>query len=370
MLQESYTYAPETVYTDGVPVTTYPMATDTTYTTAAGTYSSTDALATPTTSICVHLLSRHIAGGNRRHHAARRFDLAKRLGRRAPDRRFLRPAGQSHLVEGRPGRITAQPCMTRLTGQLTESIQDVNTATASGMPTDPVLPGTATWATPSGRRGLTLDTDYQYDALGRVTQALGPAHLAVVNGAAQNVRTATWTVYQDAVCYGRPITHQTWTAQGYVPAAGGDGDDRGPRLHHHHRPGGPHADESRPPSPARPPGWRRPTPQPPSRSPTTSPGPRDQYSRQRLVSTRVYYSISSPSGAGTAAANYDETDYGYDSSGRLVWTKTPDGTITWNVCTFAAWSRARGWARMTAGQVRSLLGSLPGTIRPPRTAVR
>ena len=50
VLQESYTYAPETVYTDGVPVTTYPVATDTTYTTATSTLSSTDALATPTTS--------------------------------------------------------------------------------------------------------------------------------------------------------------------------------------------------------------------------------------------------------------------------------------------------------------------------------
>ena len=48
-----------------------------------------------------------------------------------------------------------------------------------------------------------------------------------------------------------------------------------------------------------------------------------QYSHKQLVGTRVYYDI--------ADGHYNETDYGYDPDGRLEWTKSPDGTITWNV---------------------------------------
>jgi YD repeat-containing protein len=55
-----------------------------------------------------------------------------------------------------------------------------------------------------------------------------------------------------------------------------------------------------------------------------------QYSHKQLVSTRVYYAIPA-SGAGTAAANYDETDYGYNAVGAQEWTETPAGTITWSV---------------------------------------
>jgi hypothetical protein len=41
----------------------------------------------------------------------------------------------------------------------------------------------------------------------------------------------------------------------------------------------------------------------------------DEYSHKQLVSTRVYYAIPA-SGIGTATANYNETDYGYDMDGR------------------------------------------------------
>ena len=56
----------------------------------------------------------------------------------------------------------------------------------------------------------------------------------------------------------------------------------------------------------------------------------DQYSHKQLASTRVYSVIPS-SGTGTSTANYAQTTYGYDPVGRLEWTETPDGTITWNV---------------------------------------
>jgi RHS repeat-associated protein len=55
-----------------------------------------------------------------------------------------------------------------------------------------------------------------------------------------------------------------------------------------------------------------------------------EYSHEQLVSTRVYYAIPE-SGTGTAAANYNETDYGYNAVGTQIWAETPDGTITWNV---------------------------------------
>ena len=52
------------------------------------------------------------------------------------------------------------------------------------------------------------------------------------------------------------------------------------------------------------------------------------YSHKQLVSTNVYYDIPS---TGTSGVNYNQTSYGYDTLGRHVWTKSPAGTITWNV---------------------------------------
>ena len=60
------------------------------------------------------------------------------------------------------------------------------------------------WETPNGG-GLHVRTDYEYDLLGRQTQVLGPEH--DVDG--RMVRTASWTVYQDA-------DRETWSAQGYA----------------------------------------------------------------------------------------------------------------------------------------------------------
>jgi hypothetical protein len=54
-----------------------------------------------------------------------------------------------------------------LTGEVLQRIDDVDTATASGVP--------AGWSTPAGG-GLNLVTDYEYDCIGRVTQELGPVH--------------------------------------------------------------------------------------------------------------------------------------------------------------------------------------------------
>ena len=103
-----------------------------------------------------------------------------------------------------------------LTGLLTTPIQDADAGDGS-------LSGlslTFTWPTlPASGQGISQQTDYTYDALGRVTQTLGPAHYAMVAGytTPQNIRSATWTIYGDAI-------QQTWSAQGYVlvssPAVG------------------------------------------------------------------------------------------------------------------------------------------------------
>ena len=55
-----------------------------------------------------------------------------------------------------------------------------------------------------------LDTDYQYDIQGRLTCVLGPAHDAIgADGQSLSVRTAQWTVYDDA-------NSAVLTTQGYA----------------------------------------------------------------------------------------------------------------------------------------------------------
>ena len=72
-----------------------------------------------------------------------------------------------------------------ITGAVTEEIDDVNTANPGGNPGVSALPVTSgvPWATASGPDlGQNLVTDYQYNLAGRLSQVMGPAHLAVVNG--------------------------------------------------------------------------------------------------------------------------------------------------------------------------------------------
>jgi hypothetical protein len=63
--------------------------------------------------------------------------------------------------------------------------------------------------------GLALETDFEFDDLGRTTQVLGPTHTIDLGGTATSIRRATWTVYQDAI-------DQIWSGQGY--ATGSDPD--------------------------------------------------------------------------------------------------------------------------------------------------
>ena len=90
-----------------------------------------------------------------------------------------------------------------LTDHLVTTIADVDASDGYSLPT---LSLTGWPSLPSS--GVSAESDYQYDALGRVTQTLGPAHMAEIDGTMTNIRTASWNVYKDA-------GHETWTAKGY-----------------------------------------------------------------------------------------------------------------------------------------------------------
>ena len=92
-----------------------------------------------------------------------------------------------------------------VTGLLTETVEDVSTASLS-------LPTGCTWTPTPNSTGQNLTTDYQYDSLGRVTQILGPEHNADVGGTSADLRTATWYVYLDA-------THEVFRPPAMPPKA-------------------------------------------------------------------------------------------------------------------------------------------------------
>ncbi|MCX7428827.1 MAG: autotransporter-associated beta strand repeat-containing protein [Planctomycetia bacterium] len=207
------------------------------------------------------------------------------------------------------------------TGRLDYMIEDVD----SGHGLSP--PAGVSWSLPSD--GLHLRTDYTYDLSGRLVQTLGPQH---TDDEGTLVRTASWTVYDDA-------DHRTVSAGGYA-----------------------WYDTSVPQ-------WKYTLVNPVAITVTNRDGdltqrieaiaqttalsttdPRatiaaetfDQdeytawttyhYSHKQLVATRVYHAIPTTNGdAGSSGTNYDQTAYGYDANGRPEWTQTPDGTITWNV---------------------------------------
>ncbi|MBN2023788.1 MAG: autotransporter-associated beta strand repeat-containing protein [Pirellulales bacterium] len=213
-------------------------------------------------------------------------------------------------------------CYSSLTGRLEYAIQDVDSDQSSSL--DP----------PDGYEGNSdgahLKTDYQYDLRGRVVQVLGPKHTVDLAGTATDVRTASWTVYDDA-------NHVTYSGQGYatetspgewttctlvnpvsITVTNRDGDLT-ERI------------EAR---------WGAEATHAGSLADYVAADVLDQtnytawttyqYANKQLVSTRVYHDIPA-SGAGDPGTNYLETTYGYDALGRPEWTESPDGTVAWNV---------------------------------------
>ena len=197
------------------------------------------------------------------------------------------------------------------TGALTQRIDDVDTAQATDAP--------AGWTTPAGG-GLHRTTDYQHDAQGRIIEELGPAHTAILDGAAALVRTARWTVYRDELA-------ETWTAQGCATGAAPDyactlvnpvtitKRDRDGRV----------TDEIQ--------AVRTETA---GRLSATDAFPQSSYVRWttnhygspgQTQLRRVYHAIPA-SGPGASGTHYSETVLGFDSMGRQNLVRSPGGTIT------------------------------------------
>jgi len=209
-----------------------------------------------------------------------------------------------------------------LTGRLRQSIEDLDDARADELQLSPP----AGWTLPASG-GANQATDYQYDAFGRLTQTLGPAHVSLVDGTSTDVRTAAWTFYNDAA-------HQTRAAQGYARYNSQSGQwdlftilgpisitktDRDGRTTEQIQAvySGTVAGLA-----------AAAIPQSDYTAWTTY-----QYSKTRPVSVRGYHDIPA-SGSGAAGVNYLQTAYGYetfDAAGKLGRQNrivAPDGTIT------------------------------------------
>jgi len=197
------------------------------------------------------------------------------------------------------------------TGAVTQLIEDVNTSGASGVPYG--------WVTPLGG-GLNLVTDYTVDALGRVTQKLGPVVSIDVGGANTVLRRADWMVYQDG-------SHEVWTGSGYATGTGPsytytlinpvnltflDAVGRATDIIQASRssPSGRLLASDTFPQSA----WTRWTNQ-------------AYNNNDNLWFQRVYFLIPL-SGDGVKGTNYNQSDYGYDNMNRKVRVQTPGLTIT------------------------------------------
>ncbi|HEY5313267.1 MAG TPA: RHS repeat domain-containing protein, partial [Pirellulales bacterium] len=207
------------------------------------------------------------------------------------------------------------------TGARVVQIEDVNDSLLS-MPTD-FVDDLGLWTTPEGG-GAHLETDYTVDSQGRTIQTLGPTHdvnLSVDDGfESYSVRTAMWTIYQDAI-------NEIWTSGGYARASGGgyaytlvnpvtiqQFDDDGRLL------ATIQANEADISGPL-------------SASYTFPQSSYFAWTTQvyddsgDLTATRVYKLIPT-SGSGTSGTNYDQTSYGYTALGLQNMVRSPGGTIT------------------------------------------
>lgn len=212
------------------------------------------------------------------------------------------------------------------TGALIQSIQDVDTSLASGVPFG--------WATPEGG-GLNLITDYENDTQGRNLRTLAPwieVDPATVNtegDAPLKVRPVSYTYYRDAL-------HQVWSASGYMTDAteGASWHIIGPVSIAIMDASGRTTDQIQAP-----PGCACGPLGPDTFNGSGNLPPQSQWSRWnhseldlmgRVVESRVYHSIPA-SGNGFAGTNYNATFYSYDDMGRQFRTESPGGTISWTV---------------------------------------
>ena len=210
-LLASYTYEAHTVVptSTNLPYTIYTIASCTTYSNTDGTGAATTKYAynwdsgsfqprQVTTTAPVVATAQNGAGGETGATAKQWFD----------------DSGCLRWTMNELGRVTYYE-YEALTNRLIKTIEDISANTAV-----PISPPSG-WSLPSS--GVNATTEYQYDALGRITQMLGPAHMADINGIATPIQTASWVFYDVApeVFYntgswtGLYVAHETRAAQGY-----------------------------------------------------------------------------------------------------------------------------------------------------------
>ena len=204
-------------------------------------------------------------------------------------------------------------------GLRTKTIQDVNTSKTS----DFTVSVPAGWSTVSGA-GKHLVTEFEYDLLGRLTQALGPQNTSV-NASNQSIstRTASWTAYDDinrkvTRASGYATLNSSGTITGYTlinPVAITIQDSSGNVIEQIQA----------------------------KRASTTGKllatdtfaqssyiaWSKNIYTGSDMTASRQYFNIPA-SGDGTKNTHYLETNYSYDNYGRHNQATSPDGTITKN----------------------------------------
>ncbi len=214
------------------------------------------------------------------------------------------------------GRVTSRQ-YNPLTGRLARTLEDIDAATAAALQLAPPVG----WTLPASG-GANLATEYQFDAFGRVTRTLGPAHTALVAGTPTSIRAAAWTFYNDAA-------HETRHAQGYALGASPYTETIvGPISITRTDRDGRTTERIQAAYSGTLAGLASATVLQSGYTAWTT----YQYSKTRLVSSRVYDDIPA-SGSGTEGTNFEQTTYGYETfgtgkMGRQNRTLAPDGTIT------------------------------------------
>jgi RHS repeat-associated protein len=182
--------------------------------------------------------------------------------------------------------------------------------------------------------GLDLTTDYQIDDRGRVTRTLGPAHDAIIGGASVNIRTGSWTYYEDRE--GKEVSFR-----GYLKTSADSQHAVGPVT----------VKEPNLAPPSGYSGYRQSSTYDAAYSGTGIPAPTTTFDQADWVRWTIdlidqaselnerwsYFKIPS-SGYGTQSTNYGKKLYGYDVAGRQNETTCAGGTI--DKTTF----NAMGWA--------------------------
>ena len=410
-LQDSYTYVtpyPSVANIDGTGATDtiYPIHTDTKYTTPTSVVSAADTATTPTTTCAYVYYPNSVQPTSVTTTLPAVSDLqngSQSEGAGTMTFAFYDLEGNLTWSMGGDGYIGLNQ-YDATTGLLMETVENVNTASLplaisnamdslTPLPTNPLT--NEAIATPSSdTTNLNATTDYSYDNFDRVAQTLGPAHSIEIGGTPTSVRTATWTVYEDPI-------HRTITAQGYqtlnsagsvmgvylvnpvsveiTDAEGNVLDDIQATI----VPSGSSV------------AWGLTTSDVLVTLSTTSPLAQlaslgdvtadrlaytawtsyqyCQSSDAQLASTCVYYAIpangtgTQSNGSNESQANYDETQYGYDTDGAAEWTETPQGTITFNQLdiednVLSTWI---GTNDGSASSFASWLATNPGTTQGP-----